>query len=362
MSNTAWNDLTQKLSVDDIPSFDPEAALDFGKFFAPFMAQGHWTKNLGWGDFELDLVKELSYHPGAAVFHYAQTVFEGLKAYYGHDGKVRIFRPDYHAKRLQRSAERVCLPALDEKIFIESVAKVSEKNRDWIPKKPGQSLYLRPFIMGSEAFLGVKPSTQVSYMVIASPVGNYYARGENSLRILIETEDVRASVGGIGFAKTGANYAASLRAGQRAKQHGLDQVLWLDAKERKYIEEVGTMNIFFVTKDKIITPALNGSILNGCTRDSVITLLKHWNLPIEERSISLDEVNQLAKNGELEEIFGSGTAAVIAAVGELCSLDGSVSIKSNENTEVSKRLKNHLVGLQRGDIKDEFGWCYVLEN
>lgn len=334
--------------------------LGFGNFFAPIQLKGEWSEKSGWDKFEVGPLTNFSLHPSAAILQYAQTIFEGMKAFRGVDGNIRLYRSEFHAERFKLSAERLCMPPLETQTFVELVEEIVKQNHTWVPTQVGQSLYIRPTMMGTESFLGVRPSKEVTFFIFASPVGNYYSKGAKDLRILIETEDVRAAQGGLGWAKTGANYAASLRAGERAKKVGFDQVLWLDGRDRKFIEEVGTMNIFFVLKDKIVTPALNGSILNGCTRSSVLTILREKSIPVEERAISLEELQAAAQKGELKEIFGTGTAAVIAPVAELSSLKGEISIRPTGDKTISSMLQETITGIQFGSAADTRKWTSLL--
>jgi branched-chain amino acid aminotransferase len=349
---------SSELSSISFPKLDPKE-LGFGKYFGPVALTGLWKEAGGWGDFKLEALKDISLHPAASVLQYAQTIFEGMKAFHGVDGKIRIFRSSFHAERFRRTAERLCLPTLSSGWFESLVREAVVANRDIVPKTESCSLYIRPTLFGVEAFLGVRPSREDSLIIMTSPVGAYYASGRKELRIMIEREDVRASVGGLGAAKTGANYAASLRAGVRAQEAGFDQVLWLDARERKYVEEVGTMNLFFVIKDVVVTPALSGSILPGCTRDSSLLLLRHWGYKVEERAVSLSELFEASRKGELTEAFGTGTAAVIAPVGEFVSPSDQTKITVKGPMPVAERLYNEITGIQTGRLPDPWSWTEI---
>lgn len=341
------------------PDWKSLRPLGFGRIFYPEILVRNWSQGQEWSK-PTWINPDTHLNASAAVVQYGQSVFEGLKAYRGNNGEARIFRPEFHATRFRKSAERVCLPAFPDSLFLADIMELVKRTKDWIPDAAGESLYLRPTLLGTEAFLGVRPSHEAKSMFIASPVGNYYEKGVNPLRILIETDDVRAAPGGLGEAKTGANYASSLRAGERAKALGFDQVLWLDAVERQWIEEVGTMNIFFVIGDKVITPVLNGSILHGCTRDTVLQLLREWKIPVEEKPFSVAMLAEAAKNGSLKEVFGTGTAAVISPVGELQSKDKQINISVKSDFPIAYKLRNEIMGFQSGAIADRHKWVTVV--
>ena len=290
-------------------------------------------------------------------------MFEGLKAYKGEDGKAYLFRPDMNAKRANESNDRLCIPRIPEEDFVQAVKAVVNVDKDWIPSEPGTSLYVRPFVIATDEFLGVAPSKNYLFIIILSPSGAYYASGLNPVGIWIEDEFVRAVRGGIGFAKTGGNYAASLKAQVKAHDAGFSQVLWLDGVERKYIEEVGAMNIFFKIAGKIVTPALSGSILPGITRNSVLTLCRDWGYEVEERKISVDELIEAQKNGTLEEVFGTGTAAVISPVGKLRYVDEVMTIGDGGIGELSQKLYDTVTGIQTGKVADPYGnWHVSVED
>ncbi len=290
------------------------------------------------------------------VFHYAQEMFEGLKAYKAKDGRILLFRPDMNAKRTNRTCKRLCMPEIPEDDFVQAIKELVNIDKAWIPTREGTSLYIRPFMIATSPFLGVRPSLTYMFMIILSPVGPYYPEGLNPVKIWIEDEYVRAVKGGIGEAKAGGNYVASLKAQVKAHEEGYSQVLWLDGVHRKYIEEVGAMNIFFKINGVVVTPELNGSILPGVTRDSVIRLCNEWGIKVEERKVSIDEISDAHKNGTLEEVFGTGTAAVISPVGHLRWEDDVMQIKDGGIGELSQRLYDNLTGIQLGEIPDIYNW------
>ena len=330
--------------------------LGFGKIFTDHMFVMNYTAGKGWHDPRIEPFHNISLSPAAMVYHYGQEMFEGLKAYKGPDGNVFLFRPDMNAKRTNDTNDRLGIPQIPVEDFVQAVAAVVDVDRDWIPTEPGTSLYVRPFIIATDEFLGVAPSKTYLFMVILSPSGAYYESGLAPVGIWIEDEYVRAVRGGMGFAKTGGNYAASLIAQQKAHDAGYSQVLWLDGVERKYIEEVGAMNIFFKIAGKIVTPSLNGSILPGITRNSVLQLCRDWGYEVEERKISADELLEAQANGTLEECFGTGTAAVISPVGKLRYKDDVMTINGGSIGPVSQKLYDTITGIQTGILPDEKGW------
>lgn len=333
----------------------PSNQLGFGRVFSDHMflmdhSDGKWQspRILPYGPLSMD--------PGASVLHYAQCLFEGMKAYRGRDGKVRLFRPKFNAQRMAKGAERLCMPSVPEDLFLQAIRKLVALDKDWVPDSSGASLYIRPTLIGVESFLGVRPADKYLFFVITSPVGAYYAEGFNPVKIWVEQEYIRAAPGGLGAVKAGANYAASLTAFVQAKAKGFSQVLWLDALDRKNVEEVGTMNVFFRLKNEIVTPPLSGTILNGATRDCVIHLLKDWKLPLVERTISLEEVISAYDRGELLEVFGTGTAAVISPVGELSTTTRKIVPNDGKVGELTQRLFNELNAIQYGEKVDPYGW------
>ena len=351
-----------KISKTTTPKQKPDQNnLGFGKIFTDHMFMMNYTEGIGWHDARIEPFHDITLSPACVVFHYGQEMFEGLKAYRGEDGKTRLFRPIMNARRTNSSNKRLCIPELPEEMFVEAVKAIVKIDEDWIPTAPGTSLYIRPFIIATDAFLGVAPSKTYLFCIILSPSGAYYASGLKPVGIWIEDDYVRAVRGGMGFAKTGGNYACSLAAQVKAHDDGYSQVLWLDGVERKYIEEVGAMNIMFKINGKIVTPMLNGSILPGITRDSVLQLCRHWNMPVEERKISVYELLEAQEKGTLEEVFGTGTAAVISPVGKLRYKDEVMTIGDGTIGPVSQKLYDTVTGIQWGKIKDEFGWTVIVE-
>ncbi|WP_124066774.1 branched-chain amino acid aminotransferase [Clostridium sp. E02] len=337
-----------------------ENPLTFGTIFTDHMFEVDYEKGKGWYDPRIVPYHKLDLEPSAMVFHYGQEMFEGLKAYKTEDGRILLFRPDKNIERANRSNRRLCIPDIPEDLFLEALKQLVLVDQDWIPMKPGTSLYIRPFVIATDPFLGVRPSHTYKFMIILSPVGAYYASGLNPVKIWIEDEFVRAVKGGIGEAKTGGNYVASLASQVKAHEEGYSQVLWLDGVFRKYIEEVGAMNIFFQINGTVITPQLNGSILPGVTRDSVIALCKEWNVPVEERIISVDEVVEAARTGALEECFGTGTAAVISPVGELRYEEDRMSIGNGKIGDLTQKLYDTITGIQLGKVAGPRGWSMTV--
>ncbi|MSS62297.1 branched-chain amino acid aminotransferase [Velocimicrobium porci] len=343
------------------PLPEKDNPLKFGTIFTDHMFAMNYEEGKGWFDPRVVPYQKISLEPSAMVFHYGQEMFEGLKAYKTDDGRTLLFRPNKNIERANRTNRRICIPEIDEEDFLQAIKAVVKMDEAWIPTKPGTSLYIRPFIIATDEFLGVRPSSTYLFMIILSPVGAYYPEGLNPVKIWIEDEYVRAVRGGIGEAKTGGNYVASLAAQMKAHEEGYSQVLWLDGVERKYIEEVGAMNIFFKINGTVVTPKLNGSILPGVTRDSVINLCKHWGLSVEERRISVDELLEAAKDGSLEEVWGTGTAAVISPVGHLRFEDTVLQIKDGGIGEISQKLYDTVTGIQLGRIEDPFGWTVEVQ-
>ncbi len=335
---------------------DESKPLDFGKIFTDHMFIMNYTEGKGWHDPRIVPFQNISLSPAAMVYHYGQEMFEGLKAYRGDNGDVYLFRPDMNAKRAVNTNDRLCIPRIPEDDFVQAIKAVVKVDEDWVPSAPGTSLYVRPYIIATDEFLGVAPSLTYLFMIILSPSGAYYSSGLDPVAIWIEDEYVRAVRGGMGYAKTGGNYAASLIGQVKAHNDGFSQVLWLDGVERKYIEEVGSMNIFFKINGKIVTPVLNGSILPGITRDSTIQICKSWGYEVIERRISVDEIIATQKSGELEEVFGTGTAAVISPVGKLRYVDDVMTIGDGGIGPVSQKLYDTMTGIQYGKTEDPFGW------
>ena len=339
------------------PKVKPDyTKLGFGKYFTDHMFIMDYTEGQGWHDARIEPYHDLSLSPAAMVFHYAQEMFEGLKAYRTADGRTLLFRPQKNIERMNNTNRRLCIPQIDPDDALQAIVELVRTDIDWVPTETGTSLYIRPFIFATDPYVGVRVGNQYKFIIILSPVGAYYPEGLNPVKIYVEPTYVRAVRGGLGQAKTGANYAASLKAQQEAKQVHYTQVLWLDGVERKYIEEVGTMNVFFKIGDTIVTPVLQGSILPGITRRSVIELLNSWNVPVEERLISVEELFAAHEKGELKEAFGSGTAAVISPIGELRWGDRCAVINNGEIGAMSQKLYDELTGIQWGKVQDTRGW------
>ena len=330
--------------------------LVFGKCMTDHMFIIDYDAGQGWHDARIIPYGPLMIDPAAKVLHYAEEIFEGLKAYRTADGSIQLFRVMDNIKRMNDSADRLCMPQIPEDMAFEGIKALVEMEQDWVPHEKDTSLYIRPFMIGLDAALGVHSSHHVQFIVVVCPVGAYYPEGLNPVKIYIEDEDVRAVKGGTGMAKTGGNYAASLRAGNRAEAKGYTQVLWLDGVHRKYIEEVGAMNVMFKVDGKILTPDLNGSVLPGITRRSCIQLLKDWGYEVEERRISAEELFEAAKTGKLEEAWGTGTAAVISPIGELAEGDEKCIINNNQIGEVTQKLYDQLTGIQWGRVEDPHNW------
>jgi branched-chain amino acid aminotransferase len=336
-------------------------ALRFGEAFSDHMFLMEYDEGQGWHDPRIVPYAPLVLDPACCVLHYAQAVFDGLKAFRGADGQVRIFRVDRHAARLNRSCDLLCIPQLDPAVVQQSIRSLIEVDQDWVPSKRGTSLYIRPTVIATETFLGVHPSHKYLYYVILSPVGAYYKEGLNPVKILVTDEHVRAVPGGLGAAKTAGNYAASLYAAREAERKGYTQVLWLDGRQREFLDEVGTMNIMLRIGDTIVTPPLsNGTILDGVTRNSVLTLLRDWGLPVEERAISIHEVEKAHAEGRLAEMWGTGTAAVIAPVGELGYRDNRMVINGGAIGEVTQRLFDAITSIQYGTTNDPHNWITTV--
>jgi len=352
-----------KVTLTQSPKQKPDYSnLGFGNYFTDHMFLMNYTEGKGWHDARIVPYAPLELDPAAMVLHYAQEIFEGLKAYHTEDGRTLLFRPWDNYERLNISGERLCIPALDVDFAVEATKKLVEIDKDWIPTAPGTSLYIRPFIFATDPHVGVHASHTYLFVIILSPVSAYYATGINPVKIMIESRDVRAVRGGMGYTKTGGNYAASLRAGERAAAEGFSQVLWLDGVERKYIEEVGAMNVFFKIDGKIVTPSLDaGSILSGITRRSCIALLRDWGYDVEERLLSVDELTDAAATGRLEEAWGSGTAAVISPIGLLAYNGVKYDINKGEIGPVSQKLYDNLTGIQWGRVEDKFGWTTEIK-
>jgi branched-chain amino acid aminotransferase len=352
-----------RVEITKSPKAKPadESKLGFGRIFTDHMFIMNYDCGEGWHDGRIVPYAPLSLDPSAMILHYAQGVFEGLKAYRTADDRILLFRPEENFKRMNLSNERLCIPEIDEKFALEALMQLIELDRDWVPSLEGASLYIRPFIIATDSHIGVHPADHFYFIIILSPVGAYYPEGLNPVKIYVEKNYVRSVKGGMGFAKTAGNYAVSLKAQHEAENIHYTQVLWLDGVERKYIEEVGTMNVFFKINGEVITPELHGSILSGITRKSAIDLLRSWGITVAERRISIEEIAKAADNGTLEEIFGTGTAAVISPIGELKWGDKVITIGEGKIGPVSQRLYDTLTGIQRGKLSDGFGWMRELK-
>jgi branched-chain amino acid aminotransferase len=333
-----------------------ESQLGFGKYFADHMLLFEYDAATGWAEPRIVPYGPLSLDPAASVLHYGQAMFEGLKAFRQQDGRIALFRVDDNLRRLASGAPRLSMPVPDLADLREAIVALVSTDREWVPSRPGTALYIRPVLIGTEAFLGVRPSSRYTLYVITSPVGAYYQAGLKPVKIWVETEAVRAVKGGIGWVKAAANYVASMKTADDVRARGYEQVLWLDAVEHKYLEEVGTMNLFVVIGDELATPPLGGSILPGITRDSVLTLAREWGLKVSERRIALDELLAADRNGTLREVFGCGTAAVISAVGELGHAGGTLRINKGETGQLAQRFYDAITDIQYGRAADSHGW------
>lgn len=356
----------QKISIEKTthPKQKPqdESKLGFGNYYTDHMFIMNYDEGEGWHDPRIVPYAPLALDPASMCLHYGQEVFEGMKAYRREDGGINLFRPDRNMARLNKSNERLCIPQIDEEFAIEAIKELVKVDADWIPTQEATSLYIRPFIIAVDPHVGVHPANHLLFIIILSPVGPYYPEGLNPVKIFVESNYVRAVRGGMGFAKTGGNYAASLKAqDEAAKKYGYSQVLWLDGVERKYIEEVGAMNVFFVIGDEIVTPELRGSILGGVTRMSCIEMLRSWGYKVSERLLSIQEIADAADNGQLKEAFGSGTAAVISPIGELRWEDKVMKINNGEIGQISQKLYDNLTGLQWGKLPDTFNWTVKVD-
>ncbi len=358
-----WEDLEINLNKADesqMKKKPPQDSLGFGVHFTDHMFMMKWDREKGWYDAEICPYQQFTMDPAAMVYHYGQAIFEGLKAYKGKDNQIYLFRPQDNFKRMSQSAMRMCMPRLPEETVLKALKSLIYLERDWVPETEGATLYIRPTMIAIEPTLGVRPSDQYYFYIIMSPVGAYYAEGFSPTKIFVTDKYVRAVKGGVGHVKTAGNYAASIMAAKEAQKLGYTQVLWLDACEHKYVEEVGTSNIFFYINDELITPPLGGSILAGITRDSVLKLCQSWGIQTVERQISIDEVLKACQDGSLKEAFGSGTAAVISPVGELCYHEKQYSINDGMTGELSQRLFDDLQGIQYGEKDDPFDWITAV--
>jgi branched-chain amino acid aminotransferase len=339
----------------------PDSELKFGRVFTDHMFLLEWEEGAGWKNPRFAPFADLSISPAAAGVHYGQAIFDGLKAFRGADGKLRVFRLDRHAARMAEGAKRLCMPSIDIDLMKQAVVEFCRLEREWVPSSPGTALYIRPTLFATEPFLGVRPATTYQYFIIASPVGAYWADGMGPVRIRIEDRYVRAAVGGLGAVKAAANYAASLAAAEEAKAAGFAQVLWTDSIEHAALEEVGTMNLFVRIGEEFATPELSGTILGGVTRDSVITLLRRWGYAVNERRILVEELLRAQRSGALKEVFGTGTAAVISPVGELGWKGQKFVVAEGRSGEVSQKLFTAITDIQYGRAPDPDGWTTLVE-
>ena len=335
--------------------------LGFGVHFSDHMLVMDYNLDQGWHGAKIEPYGPIQIDPSMMALHYGQAIFEGMKAFRASDGNINLFRARDHFNRFNNSARRVCIPELDVEELLAGLKRLLEIDQQWVPSEHGTALYIRPFIFATDQFLGVRPSHTYKLMIILSPVGAYYAEGFNPVKIMVEDEYVRAVRGGIGAIKTPGNYAASLFAAVKAQKQGFTQVLWLDALELKWLEEVGTMNIMVKIGDEVITPPLNGSILPGITRDSTIKILRNWNIPLIEKQISIDEVMQAGSDGTLKEMFGTGTAAIISPVGSINYKGNNVIINSGNVGELSQKLFEEITAIQYDSKADAYNWIDTID-
>lgn len=333
-----------------------ESALGFGKVFTDHMFTVYYTSDKGWHNATIEPYREFALDPAAICLHYGQLIFEGLKAYWGRNGEIYLFRPQENIRRMNNSAKRLCMATIDEDLFLEAMKRLVLLEREWIPKGRGTSLYIRPTMIATERALGVHASSEYLFYIIVGPVGAYYPEGFSPTKIYVIEEYVRAAPGGIGFCKAAGNYAASLLASAVATAKGYTQVLWLDAVHHKYVEEVGTSNIFFLIGEELITPPLTGTILPGVTRDSIIKIAKSWGIQVSERPLSMDEVLEAHASGTLREAFASGTAAIVSPIGHLFYRDKEYIVNNGGVGELTEKLYNEILQIQYGEKEDPFGW------
>ncbi len=356
MLGTELEIAVHKAAPEQLKEKPDQNALGFGSIFSDHMFVMHWNRDQGWHDARIQPYQDFTIDPAAMVFHYGQAIFEGLKAYHGDNGEILLFRPRSNFERMNKSAVRMCMPRIPVDRMLQALKALVYLERSWVPTAPGATLYLRPTMIASEPALGLRPSDEYIFFILASPVGAYYAEGFNPVKIYVESKYVRAVPGGVGEAKTAGNYAASVKALTEAQRNGYSQVLWLDALEHKYIEEVGTSNAFFVIDDELITPPLAGTILPGVTRDSVLQLAHDRGMKVHERRISIDEVVQSAEDGSLQEVFSTGTAAVISPLGELFYNGERIIVNNGETGPVAQHFFDELQAIQFGRRPDPHGW------
>jgi branched-chain amino acid aminotransferase len=347
--------------TDTLKPHPSDSGLGFGTNFTDYMFNMDYSPEKGWHNARIEPYGPMSMSPATMVLHYGQAIFEGLKAYRTSTGDVQLFRPRDNIKRMNRSAEMLCMPQLDEDVIMEAILKLVDMERDWVPSAAGTSLYIRPTIIATDPYIGLRSSHTYRFFIILSPVGAYYPEGFNPVKIWVTHDYVRAVRGGVGCAKTAGNYAASLYATELAHKEGYTQVLWLDGVELKYVEELGSMNIFFVLGDEIVTPQLNGSILSGVTRNSVITMAKSWGMKVTERRIAIDEGFGAHAKGDLKEVFGSGTAAVISPVGNIKYHERVIDIADGSVGPIASRMFDELMDIQYGKAEDKHGWIVPVK-
>lgn len=334
----------------------PAGELGFGKYFTDHMFVMDWSPESGWHNQRIEPYAPMKIDPAAMVLHYAQETFEGLKAYRAKDNSIYLFRPEMNARRFATSNKRMCMPEVPEEMFIEAIKEIVKVEEDWIPAGEGESLYIRPFMYANEIGLGVDEANLYRFMIVLSPVGAYYPEGVNPIKIYVEDEFTRATVGGTGFVKCGGNYAGSLAGQVKAKKLGYSQVLWLDGVNRKYVEEVGSMNVMFLIEDTIVTAPIEGTVLPGVTRDSILKLARDWGYKVEERHLEIDELMEYGRTGKLKEAWGTGTAAVISPIGELFYKGDKVEINDFKTGELTRKLYDTLTGIQWGNMEDKYSW------
>lgn len=340
----------------------PKGALGFGKIFTDYMFVMDWKDGIGWHDQRIVPYAPMTIDPAAMVLHYAQETFEGLKAYRGKNGDIYLFRPDMNAKRFINSNKRMCMPEVPVDMFIDAIKAIVKVEEAWIPTGEGESLYIRPFMYANEVALGVNQANSYRFMIILSPVGAYYPEGVSPIKIYVEDEYTRATIGGTGFVKCGGNYAGSIAGQMKAKKLGYTQVLWLDGVNRKYIEEVGSMNVMFLIDDVIITaPIDEGTVLPGVTRNSILELAKDWGYKVEQRHLSVDELMEAGRTGRLQEAWGTGTAAVVSPIGELFYKGESVEVNNFKTGALTQKFYDTLTGIQWGDVEDTHNWRVVVD-
>lgn len=353
-------DIAIEKSQDLKPKPEGESTLGFGRIFTDHIFKMNYTADKGWHNARIEPFKELCLHPAASVLHYGQEIFEGIKAFYSQGDEILLFRPEDYASRFEVSAERMCMPVIDHGEVVEAIKTLVDIDRGWVPKSDGTSLYIRPTMIATGKELGSHAASEYLFFIICAATGTYYSKGLKPLKLCVEEEYVRASHGGVGSAKTGGNYARSFKAAEKAKKKGFEQVIWLDGNERKYIQESGAMNVLFVIGDKLCTPELDGSILPGITRVSILQLARDMGIETEERKISIDELLVVARAGELKEAFGSGTAAVVAPIGEITYGGEKMVINGGLTGPTTRKLYDALTNIQRGNAPDVHNWLLKI--